>query len=214
MESLCFGDFAFESFFVYLPPSSSVSSLRRAAAALPAMCCAPAAPALLWAEPRAGSAQLHRLPRAALSSPRRATPPGRLPEPPLAAARRCYKPVPPPASRQPHASLLGRLPPYSSPLPSSTHDTLSVPLPELRRAATRAAGMPALALARPRLIPDPDHLLELLAHSLLRLHTHILLVFACSDHHLSPDLRSASWPPSSATYTTPGPRSSAPRAPP
>jgi hypothetical protein len=87
-------------------------------------------------------------------------------------------------------------------------------LPELRRAATRTAGVPAPVSERPHLLRDPEHILELLAHLPLRLHTRISLNFSCSDHLPSPDLRRHPWPSSTTAHTTPEPRSSATRAPP
>jgi hypothetical protein len=81
-------------------------------------------------------------------------------------------------------------------------------------AAMYAAGDQLWLPRNPIFFWTPSTPLKLLAHSVLRFHTHISLVLSCSDHHLSPDLRRASCPPSSATYTTPEPGSSAPRAPP
>jgi hypothetical protein len=170
-----------------------------------------AAPVLLWAEPRAAPAQRHRLPRAALSSPRRATPPGHLPELPLAAARRCCNPIGATScSLQFHVSF-PTLPPPSRPRAGrSCFPHVAPPLPVPPRAP------PACQLLLPH-----GHILfwtpstsysSLSTRSCIRTHTFLFLDL-CSDHPTSSVLRRRPWPPSSAAYTTLGPRSSAARAP-
>jgi hypothetical protein len=171
------------SSYVYLPPSSV--SLPRAAAAL----------ASHVRHPRGLSAILHRatcpsLPRCRLSRPRAGLFPPchtacRQPEPPCTAARRRCDPISttscslqiPRVALQPAATVA--FPPAAV----LRARQLTPPLLEPRRAATRAAGMPALALAQSHLFLDSERILEFLTHSLLRLHTHISLVLSCFDHH-------------------------------
>jgi hypothetical protein len=124
------------SVLLRLPPSLLLSSLyaRLPPPLLPAMCRAP--------PPRAAQSQatcrlspvpppppeprwlFPGVPRCPAVCPSRSSPP-------LAVA--ATRSAPPPAPCRSHVSLLGRLPPYLSPLPSSARATPTPPLPELRR---------------------------------------------------------------------------------
>jgi hypothetical protein len=111
VESLSFLEITTGSLFVYLSPPLLCFPLPRAASAIPAMCAAPAVPALLWAKPRATPTSTPPLPGLALASPYLATSPAvclSRASPPLAVAA---MPAPPPASGDP------------------THHSPTVPLP-------------------------------------------------------------------------------------
>jgi hypothetical protein len=131
--------------------------------------------------------------------PRRPCRPCAVHRPPPRRSKPCH--VPP---QHPHRRFPGpRWPAPASPCRAAT-----------ARAATPPADLPTPAPAQPRLLLDPEHILELPTHSLLHLHTPILLTFLCPDHRTSPDLRRSLWSPSSAAHAASHPRSSAPRAPP
>jgi hypothetical protein len=89
------------------------------------------------------------------------------------------------------------------------------PAPASPRCATAAqaamppAGLPTPAPVQPRLLLDPEHILELPTYSLLYLHTPILLPFLCSNHHTLPEHRRCLGSPLTATHITSHPRSSA-----
>jgi hypothetical protein len=154
-----------------------------------------------------------RLPDPALASPRRATPSGCLPKLPsllltvAAIQRHLLLPGDPTccssASRR-------RSSPRCLLLYATRHLRLC---PNLARGRHARRQWSALASARPRLNLDPEHLLELLAHSLFHLNTHISLVLACSDHHLSPDRRRHHYPPSAAAFAASEPQSRIAKAP-
>jgi hypothetical protein len=65
---------------------------------------------------------------------------------------------------------------------------------------------------QPRLLLDPEHLLELPTHSFLPSRDYIPTTFSSPEHHPSSDLRHSLGPPSSAALTVFEPRSSAIRA--
>jgi hypothetical protein len=73
---------------------------------------------------------------------------------------------------------------------------------------------PAPVSAQPRLLLDPEHLLELPTHSFLPSRDYIPTTFSYPEHHPSSDLRHSLGPPSSAAPAASEPRSSAIRAPP
>jgi hypothetical protein len=116
-------------------------------------------------------------------------------------------------TRRPRArSELCHVPSYALPaaFPTSRWPALASPRrAAAARAATPPAGLPAPAPAQPRLLLDPEHILELPTHSLLHLHTPILLPFLCSDHHTPPEHRHCHGSPSTATHAASHPRSSA-----
>jgi hypothetical protein len=100
-------------------------------------------------------------PRAALASPRRATPPVVCPSrssPPLAVA--ATRSAPPPAPHRSHASLPGRPLPYPSPLPSSARATPTPSLPELRRGRHARRRSLTLPLTRCVLFSNLKHVLS------------------------------------------------------
>jgi hypothetical protein len=105
--------------------------------------------------------------------------------------------------------------------------TPALPLPRLalaapalftsrRRRPSRhdSCRLPAPAPARPRLLLDPEHLLELPTHPFLPSRDYISTTFSSLEHHPSPDLRHSLGSPSSAAHTASEPRSSAVIAPP
>jgi hypothetical protein len=172
------------SSFVYLPPSSSVSlprtaaalaghvrHLRRPSAALHRATC-PSLPRRRIPRPRAGRPYpLHVTP---IACPSRASPPltvdaTRSAPPPAPCSPTCRSPAGRRRSFSPAAVLRAR---HANPAAT-----------ELRRAATRAAGVPAPGPAQSHLLLDSERILEFLTQPLLRLHAHISLVLSYSDHH-------------------------------
>jgi hypothetical protein len=191
--SLSFLKFATGSSFVNLPPSFSVSSLRRAAAAVPAMCRAPL-PRCRLLRPYAGRPYFcHAARLSARAAPRHCSPSQQ------PSATSCFSVIPtiPRVTPWPTATLL---------LPAAFfHARHAVPaanrVSPCRHARRWHAGScfrTTTSCSRSRAHPGAPSTLVLV------LHTHILLIFSCSDHLPSPDLRRASWPPSSATHATPG----------
>jgi hypothetical protein len=157
--SLSFLKIATGSSFVYLPPSSSISSLRRLRR-FAGHVQHPAISALLWAAPRAAPAPVPPLPGLALASS--TFPTSRRRRPDRHASRRC-------------------------------------------RELLLARATPLLVLKRAQLLLYD--LLYSLEHPQTR-------AFLFPELDPSPDLRRRNCPPLTDAHTTPGPRSSAPRAPP
>jgi hypothetical protein len=175
---LYFLQFATGSSFIYLSLSLSSVSLPRAAAALASHVRHPRRLSAVLNRATCPSLNCCRLPRprAGFFPPCHAA--CRLPEPPCTAApRRCDPISTTSCSLQiPRAALRPAAAVVFPQLPSSACATPTPPLPELRRAATRTASVPAPALAQTHLLLDSERILELLTHLLLRSHTPISLV--------------------------------------
>jgi hypothetical protein len=174
--SLSFLNITTGSSFVYLPLSSSVSSLRRAVAAVPAMCREPPLQSRSEASHASSPASLP-------PSPTPHWPPLFLPRRPALRPSRS-SPLLAVAATQRHLLLPG------DPTHRSLADRCLTPPRCLLPRTTRcpccypsfavlpcAAGVPAPASTRPHLVLDPEHILELLVHSFLHC-THTFCSFS------------------------------------